>query len=159
MTQPSAPTVVAYDGSPAARAAIEAVARMFADRPAIVVTVWTSAEEVGPAGLAAVPSEVVRKAITVLDAAAAWDARRLADEGAALASAHGLDARAEALGAHRSTWGALVRFADEVEAGALAIGSRGRSSVVSALLGSVSRGVAQHARQPVLLVHEEPGDG
>jgi nucleotide-binding universal stress UspA family protein len=37
------------------------------------------------------------------------------------------------------------------------MGSRGRSALKSALLGSVSNTVVQHSRRPVMIVHP-PGD-
>ena len=56
---------------------------------------------------------------------------------------------AEALG---PVWQAIVRVADERDAAAIVLGSRGLSGVKAALLGSVSSGVVQHATRPVLVV-------
>ena len=46
----------------------------------------------------------------------------------------------------------IVAFADEKDADMIVVGSRGRNVVATALLGSVSQGVARHARRPVLIV-------
>src|SRR5213082_2428272 len=42
MTSFESPAVVAYDGSPAARAAVEAGATLFGERGVVVVSVWES---------------------------------------------------------------------------------------------------------------------
>ena len=48
---------------------------------------------------------------------------------------------------------AIVRLARESACGLVAMGTRGRSPVVSLLLGSVAQDVLRHARLPVLLSH------
>ncbi len=46
----------------------------------------------------------------------------------------------------------IVALADEKDADLIVIGSRGRGTVATALLGSISHGVLRHARRPVLIV-------
>ena len=46
----------------------------------------------------------------------------------------------------------IVAFADEKDADVIVVGSRGRNSLATALLGSISHGVLHHARRPVLVV-------
>ena len=50
-----------------------------------------------------------------------------------------------------SAWHALLDLADEIDAAAVVVGSRGLSGVKSMLLGSVSAGVLHHASRPVLV--------
>jgi nucleotide-binding universal stress UspA family protein len=46
----------------------------------------------------------------------------------------------------------LVALADSKNADLIVLGSRGRSAVASAVLGSISLGVLRHASRPVLIV-------
>lgn len=46
----------------------------------------------------------------------------------------------------------IVALADSKSADLIVLGSRGRSTVASAVLGSVSQGVLRHATRPVLVV-------
>ena len=46
----------------------------------------------------------------------------------------------------------IVALADEKDADMIVIGSRGRHTITTALLGSISLGVLRHARRPVLIV-------
>lgn len=154
------PILIGYDGSPNARRAIEEAGQLFGDVPAVVATAWLSFEEAAPAGLLALPADVVRGAVEDLDAAQREEAERLAAEGAELARQAGLDAEPRATHCRGPFFSALVHLADELDARALVLGSRGRSSLAAAVLGSVSTGVLHHTHRPVLVVREpETGHG
>lgn len=156
MTQP---ILIGYDGSPNARRAIAEAGGLFGRVPAVVATAWLSFEEAAPGGLLALPAEVVRGAVEDLDASQREAAQALAAEGAGLAREAGLDAEPRATHCRGPFFASLVDLADELGARAIVVGSRGRSSLAAAVLGSVSTGVLHHTDRPVLVVRDdEPGD-
>lgn len=110
-----------------------------------------------PASVIAIPAGVAKKAYAELDKEAALQAQALAEDGAAAARAGGLDADARSVLCHQNTWSTLVQLAEEEEPAAIVVGSRGRSAVKSALLGSVSSGVAHHSPVPVVIVPSRTG--
>ena len=150
-----APIMVAYDGSESAQAAIREAARLFPRHELVVTCVWTGTPRVNSARLA-LPDDVIQGAVRQLDADAQEAAKELAKEAVELAGHVGMPARAETVRADPSVWAALVRVAKDLGADVMVVGSRGRSSARSALLGSVSSGVVHHAACPVLVVRHSP---
>ena len=53
-------------------------------------------------------------------------------------------------------WAAIVDAAEQLDAAAIVLGSRGLTGLKNVLLGSVSEGVVRHAGRPVLVVHRPP---
>jgi nucleotide-binding universal stress UspA family protein len=143
------PLLLCYDGSEDAKHAIREAATMFGpDRAALVFSVWQDA--------AALPSFAWAGAALpdlseVFDAARAG-AERIAEEGAGIARATGLDPTTVVAEAKGPIWAAVndVCTAHDVEA--VVAGSRGLSGVRSILLGSVSNGIVHHATRPVVIV-------
>ena len=107
------------------------------------------------AALLALPGDVVRGAVDDLDAAGRDRAEELAAEGADLARAGGFDPTPRAVRSPGPFFAALIETADEIDAAAIVIGSRGRSRLAATVLGSVSTGVLHHTRRPVLIVHAD----
>lgn len=149
------PILIAYDGSDGAKTAIAEAGKVLGGGSAQIVTVWQSTASAAPAGLLAIPAGVARSAYEELDREAQHQAQAIAEEGAELARAAGLDATARPTLAYANTWSTLVDLAEDEQAAVVVIGSRGHSGIKSALLGSVSHGVANHSRRPVLLVRAE----
>lgn len=141
------PILLCYDRSDGARRALELAGALFPGRTAVVLHVWSPVGLVAASygGLAALPDYD--------DSALEQAARELADEGAGLAKAAGLDATATiAEGTYEGTWHAILEVAGQQGAALIVIGARGLSTFKSLVLGSVSHGVAQHAHVPVLIV-------
>ena len=152
-TEGRGPVVICHDGSEHSERAIGVAGGLLGAHPALVVTVWQSAEAMMSVGLAAAPAEVVRRASVELDTEGLRQAERMAEDGASLARSAGFaEVEGEAVRVQGNTWATLVRTASEELARAVVVGSRGRSRIASAALGSVSRGIVAHAPAPVLVV-------
>jgi nucleotide-binding universal stress UspA family protein len=139
-----APILICYDGSEDSKRSITTAASLLGSHLAVVlnvaplVTVAESFALLGPGP--AVYEDLNRVA-----------AREQAQAGAELAREAGLKAEAhDDLGA--PTWDAIVAVADEIDAAAIVIGSRGLTGVRELFEGSVSHEVAAHAGRPVLIV-------
>jgi nucleotide-binding universal stress UspA family protein len=142
--------LLCYDGSSDARHAIEIAGDLFAGREATVLTVWEGFTEVlsrAGAGLAAAPLNFEE-----IDSANLHAAESQAREGAERAREAGLDAHPRVAEARSSVWETVLDQAEETGAGAIVLGSRGLTGVKSALLGSVSHALLQHADRPVVVI-------
>lgn len=151
------PILIAYDGSDGAKAAIAAAGELFPGRRAVVLSVWRSAAAAAPASLIAIPAGVATRAYEQLDSESEQQARAMAAEGAAEAEAAGLDAAGVAVLNHGQVWATIVNAGDEEDVAAIVVGSRGRSGVASAVLGSVANGVVHHSARPVVVVPARSG--
>ena len=146
------PILIAYDGSAHARAATERAGSLLSPGPAVVICVWTSMRYSAPATLLGAPASVVGAGVEELDAAARDQAEQVAAEGAGLAQHVGLEARSRAIENQRSAWHGVVHCADELDAAVIVTGTRGRSGVAAAVLGSTAQGLLHRAHRPVLVV-------
>jgi len=149
--------LIAYDGSPAAREAVEQAGALFAPRKAIVLTVWEpglsefmlvpDATGLGTTMMPYDPS-VVRE----VDRAGEDHANDIAKDGQAIAQKAGLEAEAIAVRDITNTAEAIVQLANERQVAAIVIGSRGLKGLRSKLLGSASGEVLRKAGRPVVVV-------
>lgn len=110
-----------------------------------MVTVWRS----GWTAIAAVPAALLpQETVDEIDSATEEAAHTLAREGAALIPG----AAARCMRATGPVWQTILDYADEVDAELIVAGSRGLSGIESTVLGSVSHGLVNHSRRPVLVV-------
>ncbi len=143
--------LIAYDGSDDAKSAIEQAGALMAGQPATVVTVWEPYIQIltrYPAPLSLLAGDDMAE----IDDASREAADDKAEEGAALARSHGLDASSHGLAREDSIAETLLAEADRSNASAIVVGSRGLGGLGSVLLGSVSHALLQHADRPVVIV-------
>jgi nucleotide-binding universal stress UspA family protein len=147
------PSVLAWDGSDGARAAIAAAARLLPARPAVVFHAWSSplGRSYADEAVGLVPLAHAQEVVRTVDELFASRGAELAEEGAELARASGLEARALAAEAHDGAWRAIAAAAREEDAAVIVAGSRGRGALTAAVLGSVSAALAHNAELPVLI--------
>jgi nucleotide-binding universal stress UspA family protein len=151
------PILIAYDGSPPARAAVSEAGRLFAPSGAIVLTVW----EPGLAEMMIMPDATGMSSTMLpfdpsvtqeVEQASEERAQSIAAEGAELAREAGLDAQSLAVEDLTNPPDAIVAAAEKHDARAIAIGSRGLGGLKSKLLGSTSKAVLHRAACPVVVV-------
>lgn len=162
MASESKPILLCFDRSRAAAGAIAEAGRLMGPRRALAVTAWVSvAPEVD--FLEGMPSELsgnVEDVVAQLDARARRLAEEVAAEGDALARAAGFRSEPLALRVPAPLAGhaeagvaqAIVQAADEHDAAAVVLGSRGLSQMEAAVLGSVSYGIVHQCRRPLMIV-------
>ncbi|HEY6887581.1 MAG TPA: universal stress protein [Solirubrobacter sp.] len=143
----SGPFVLCYDGSDAAKHAIEVSTGLLGTgRKAKLLYVYKPMER----------SLGVAQAMTGgrIDAPVSGetDANELIERGVAFAREVGFDAEPVLVKADRSIAEIITATAEEVDAPAIVMGQRGRSGLKTALLGSVSRDVVNAYHRPVIIV-------
>jgi nucleotide-binding universal stress UspA family protein len=141
------PILIGYDGSPGALLAIETAAAMLPGRKAVVLHVWS------PFALIASSYGALGAMLTYDDTELRKAAMELAQRGAGAATTAGLAATAEAAETtYAGTTHDILEAADKHHAALIVLGARGLSTFKALALGSVSHGVVQHAKRPVLIV-------
>jgi nucleotide-binding universal stress UspA family protein len=159
MSDDARPIIVAFDGSPAADAAVRQAAALFPGRRLIVASVWepglamavsTVADSSGALYAAPSPEE-----IATIDRLQRDHASAVAEAGAALARRLGAPAEAVPVRDRVDVAETIVALAERHDAAAIVTGSRGLGATRARLLGSTSRRLLHHAHRPVLVVRGE----
>lgn len=148
------PAFFAYDGSDPARSSITAALALLKRRPALVATAWRSILAAAPASLIAMPSGVAAAGAGRFDDDAREAGQQTAAEGAQMLQSGGWFPTTEAIETVSGIWQPLADAAEAADAAVIVTGTRGRSRVSAALLGSTAEGLLRHAGRPVLLVPE-----
>ncbi len=149
----SKPVLFCYDGSDGSKTALIAAAEVIKPADAVVLVVWTpAAVQLARAGsfLVAIPDE------GEIDEKEAALAQQIAEEGVAGARGRGYNASARVAQAYESVARTIDEVAQEIDAGLIVCGQRGRGAIGSALLGSVSHALASHTKRPVLIAPQHP---
>lgn len=147
------PVLFCYDGSDGSKTALAAAVEVIKPADAVVLVVWMAAAvQLARAGsfVVAVPNE------GEIDDQEAAIARQIAEEGAAGARGRGYNASARIAQATESVARTIDEIAQEIDAGLVVCGQRGRGMIGSALLGSVSLALATHTRRPLLIAPQHP---
>jgi nucleotide-binding universal stress UspA family protein len=160
MSADERPVVVAFDGSPESQAAVRSAAGLFGDRTLVVVSVWEpglaiamTAPPDGLSGLSYAPPNP--ETMAIIDQAQREHATEAAEAGAALARELGATAKPHPVPDELDIAETLVRVADERDAAAVVVGSRGLGRVKARLLGSTSQGLLHHSKRPVVVVRAD----
>jgi nucleotide-binding universal stress UspA family protein len=161
MTTGDHPAVVAFDGSAEAAAAVRAAASLFGDRRIVVVSVWepglafAAAPGYDPTGMG-YPMPTGEE-VAMLDAVQRDHATATAEAGARLAQEAGAAAAEAYPVADRvRVADTVAALAEEMQACAVVVGTRGRGAVRSKLLGSTSAELLRCAPCPVVVVRADP---
>lgn len=145
--------LASYDGSADAQAAIDHAAQLMPGSEVTVLTVWEpfqmALSRTGGMGMGMGASYPDTGEI---DAASEAAASAQASEGANRATAAGLVAKPRIAPREDGIAGAILAVADELDADAIVLGTRGLTGLRSMLLGSVSHAVLQNADRSVVVV-------
>ena len=157
MTEPTprGPVLFCFDGSDGSLGALRAAGELIA-RPvnAVVLTVWETIEtQMALAGSFAGGFALDG---AELDAEEEASAKSVAEEGARRASEHGYTAAPMVRQSSEGVAKTILATAEELSACMIVCGQRGRGTLRTALLGSVSHTLAAHTRRPVLIAPETP---
>jgi nucleotide-binding universal stress UspA family protein len=139
--------LICYDGSDEAGRAIDVAAALLVSTTAVVLDVappLTAAEQVATIA-SVVPGTAAFHDLNEADALQ----RARAGVERALRAGFRAEARAEVAS---PVWDSIIEVADELDAAAIVIGSRGLSGLREFAQGSVSHAVAKQARRPLLIV-------
>jgi nucleotide-binding universal stress UspA family protein len=134
--------LIATDGSPPAREALELGLELAAEQSAeaVVVHVVPLLDVVPTTGFGT---------IGALPHTPSTSDRAPLDEASMLAAAKGFGVQTELLTGNPVD--EIVAYADTIDADLIVVGSSGHGALASAVLGSVSQGVLHEARRPVLV--------
>lgn len=158
---PSAAVVIGFDGSPGSDRALREAADLLARRPAVVVVVWKRGlafelMELPTATEGLPPSRLDLGSALETERSLYENARRLAEQGAAIARDAGFDAEPLVAADDVDTPVAetLVRVARDRDAAGIVVLRHPRRG--EWIIGSTTRDVIRHADRSVVVARTEP---
>jgi nucleotide-binding universal stress UspA family protein len=143
--------LVCYDGSGSATEALEVVAATLASNEVTLLHVWNPPVAV-LADAFSDPGIVIQPGIDELERLGLERASEIAAAGEDAARGLGLSVTTEVRRNETTVWQTILDAAAAHESRLIVIGTRGRTAVQTALLGSVSNAVVHHSTIPVLVV-------
>ena len=157
VTEDTRPIVVAYDGSKEGRAAVETAAALFGGRTLLVVSVWESglALSMAPPDVGFATYGPTLEESEVLDRLQSEHAGQVAQEGAMLAEQAGARAEKIPVVDVADVAATIASVADERDAAAIVVGSRGHKGLGSRLFGTTSRRLLDDSQRPVMVVRTD----
>jgi nucleotide-binding universal stress UspA family protein len=157
MSADERPVIVAFDGSEESQAAVRQAAALFPARMLVVVSVWEPglALAMSPPtdGLSGVGySAPTPETMAMMDDVQRGRATDTATAGAEIARALGATVAPHPVPDDVNVAETLAGVAEDRDAAAIVVGSRGLGRVKSRILGSTSQGLLHHTRRPVVVV-------
>jgi nucleotide-binding universal stress UspA family protein len=157
MNAPDArPVIVAYDASDEAQTALREAVALFGHRPLIIASVWEPGlammTMMPPAGEPSMGYMPDPNEVAAIDRAQSGHAGAVAEAGARLARELGATAEALPVPDAVNVAGTLIEIAEERDARAIVVGSRGLGGIKARVLGSTSRKLLHETHRPVLVV-------
>lgn len=149
--------VIAFDGSPTARRAVNYAGQFLTADRAVVLTVWSPLDR-GPEpssydfDLDGPPDPTDDDDVDIAQA----EAQRINDEGLELALAAGLPAEPLRRAAAYTIWQTIIDAADDLDADLIVTGTRATTGFRSLLQSSVADHVLRRGHRPVLIVPPGP---
>jgi nucleotide-binding universal stress UspA family protein len=150
------PAVFATDGSPPATHAIEVATTLLRPRPALVASAWQPLSYAVGLAVLAVPDAVARQGADRIDDEARLRAAGQTGGGALALTVAGWQGETTAIEARHDVGSSIAATAAEHDAAVIVTGTRGRSPLAAALLGSTAEAILRAAGRPVLLVAPVP---
>lgn len=149
----SGPVLLAFDGSPSARGAVQVAGCLWPGHATLVLHVWRSQlrHSMTGAALRHAPLQDVREIAEMLDALVEESADATTDEGVALAREHGLQPRSSTVESDDPLAQTIIQAANDVDAAVTVTGRRGRGALGGVSLGSVSASLIHASDRPVLI--------
>jgi nucleotide-binding universal stress UspA family protein len=148
--------LIAFDGSPTARRAVQYAGQFLTADRAVVLTVWSPMDGGSDPGGYDFDLDGPPDPRDDEDDIALAEAQRINDEGIELALAAGLPAEPLRRAVTITVWQTIIEAADDVDADLVVTGTRATTGFRSLLQSSVADHVLRRGHRPVLIVPPGP---